>query len=1018
MKRILTLALVAASLSVSAQRTKFNFNGDWNLHYPAKSIEHPGETRNVTLPRAWNEDYAYRVGIASLPDDTCRYTKTFVAPGEWADKRIFIEFEGARQCAIVYLNGQKVGMSQNGVMAFGFDLTPYIIIGKENRLEVLTDNDWAYKEKNPDGTELLVPKNATTTKDGNNLPNNSLAPTSYQWNNKNFNMNMGGLPKNVYLHVTDAIHQTLPLYSNLGTTGVYIYGSEYDIKGRKVTANVESQVINSSSAPQKVTLRVEVFDNEGRQVAKFSGQSAMVMAGDTVTLKASKRLSGVHFWSWGYGYLYTVKTSLAYSGRQTDEVATRTGFRKTRFAEGKIWLNDRCMMVHGYAQRTSNEWPAVGIDIPAWLSDYSNDLMVRSGGNVVRWMHVTPTRQDVESCDRVGLIQAMPAGDAEKDVVGRHWTQRTELMRDAIIYNRNNPSILFYEGGNESISREHMIELKQIRDLYDPNGGRAVGSREMLDIDEAEYGGEMLYINKSKKHPMWAMEYCRDEGYRMYWDDYSYPYHRHGAGPLYRKADASIYNQNQDQFAIEQIRRWNDYYILRPGMGKRVSSGGVKIIFSDTNTHGRSEMNYRVSGVVDAMRIEKDAFYAHQVMWNSWVDVQHKASHIIGHWNYDDGVEKDVYVVSTSPVVELFVNGKSVGKSTKAEYTFLHTFRKVKWERGEVRAVSYASDETTIESEASHRTAGAPHHLKLTLMQNPDGGMKADGSDLALIQIEVVDKDGMRCPLDNRIIHWSLEGEATWRGGIAKSPDLDNYILSTSLPVEAGVSRVLVRSTTTPGAIRLTAKALGMSDATMEWSSSPVKGQINAGMSTYLASEHLSSVLTRGETPSSPSYTDKKRTIDILSATAGANSDDARNSFDDNELSEWRNDGRLSTAWITYTLSEAAAIEEINIKLTGWRQRSYPLEVYATTDDGEQHLVWKGNTEKSLGYVSLFIDNPVKAKSYTIRQMGQATDKEAFGAITELAGGNAGELDLYKTPGSEKVKGELRIVEVDFIKSF
>ena len=51
---------------------------------------------------------------------------------------------------------------------------------------------------------------------------------------------------------------------------------------------------------------------------------------------------------------------------------------------------------------------------------------------------------------------------------------------------------MFYECGNESISREHMIEMKAIRDKYDPHGGRAIGSREMLDIREAEYGGEML----------------------------------------------------------------------------------------------------------------------------------------------------------------------------------------------------------------------------------------------------------------------------------------------------------------------------------------------------------------------------------------------------------------------------------------------------------------------------------------------------------------------------------------------
>jgi beta-galactosidase/beta-glucuronidase len=226
----------------------------------------------------------------------------------------------------------------------------------------------------------------------------------------------------------------------------------------------------------------------------MSGESVTLQPGETRVVSIEKKQTGLRLWSWGYGYLYTVYTYLVDGDKadphplkkEEDMVATRTGFRKTRFGEGKIWLNDRVLMVHGYAQRTSNEWPAVGISVPAWMSDYSNRLMVESGGNLVRWMHVTPWKQDIESCDRVGLLQAMPAGDAEKDVEGARWQQRLELMRDAIIYNRNNPSIVFYECGNKGISREHMLQMKQLRDQYDPHGGRAIGSREMLDIDEAE----------------------------------------------------------------------------------------------------------------------------------------------------------------------------------------------------------------------------------------------------------------------------------------------------------------------------------------------------------------------------------------------------------------------------------------------------------------------------------------------------------------------------------------------------
>jgi len=205
-------------------------------------------------------------------------------------------------------------------------------------------------------------------------------------------------------------------------------------------------------------------------------------------------------------------------------------------------------------------------------------------------------------------------------------------MRDAIIYNRNSPSIVFYESGNRGVSVPHMAEMKALRDQFDPHGGRAAGSREMLNSKIAEYGGEMLYINKSARLPMWAMEYSRDEGQRKYWDHLTPPYHPDGKGPLHRGQDASAYNRNQDSHAMENVRRWHDYWRERPGTGTRVSSGGVNIVFSDSNTHHHGEENYRRSGEVDAMRIAKDGFYAHQVMWDGWVDIEQPRIHIIGHW--------------------------------------------------------------------------------------------------------------------------------------------------------------------------------------------------------------------------------------------------------------------------------------------------------------------------------------------------------------------------------------------------
>ena len=1023
MKKKLLLLCMAFAAFIQANaidRTKLNFNGGWLLKVgdiPGAELTNHADNawKQVTLPRAFNENEAFKVSIEHLSDTVMWYRKHFNI-SETGDRKYFIEFEGVRFGADIWLNGKKVGYTENGVMASGFDLTPYIIKG-ENVIAVRVDNSWTYRER-------------TTGQ-------------RYQWNDKNFNANYGGIPKNVFLHITDKLYQTLPLYSNLGTTGTYIYGTDYDIAGRKVTVNAETQVKNEDSKARSFRFFAKVLDADGREVSHFDGDRYTLQPGETKTVKVSGTLKDAHFWSWGYGYLYTVKTLLkADDGSKIDDVATRTGFRKTQFGNGKFYLNDRAIMMHGYAQRTSNEWPGVGMSVPAWLSDYSNRLMVESGGNLVRWMHICPWKQDIESCDRVGLLQAMPAGDAEKDVDGRRWEQRLELMRDAIIYNRNNPSIIFYESGNKGVSREHMLQMKQIRDQYDPFGGRASGSREMLNIDEAEYGGEMLYINKSKKHPMWSMEYLRDEGLRKYWDEQSYPYHKEGDGPLYRGKPALEYNHNMDAFAAAMVNKWFEYWQERPGTGKRVSDGGTKIIFSDTNTHHRGEANYRSSGVTDAMRIPKDAFFAHQVMWNGWVSPEKDATYIVGHWNYEPGtVKPEEYVVSTGDEVELFINGRSIGKGERSSH-FLFTFRNVKFEAGKIEAVAYTDGKET--SRYSIETAGTPDHIKLTAIQNPEG-FKADGADMALIQVEVVDKDGRRCPLDNRTIHFSCQGEAEWLGGIATPNDeirkemaerkqsaaidrnetpeqkaarkangildssdsdntFNNCIGSTALPVECGVNRILIRSTATPGSIKVSASADGIKEtASIELNTEKVD------IERYLPQNTLKGDLTRGETPSTPSYTDIKESVDIIGVTAGCDTESARNSFDDDETTEWKSDGKPEHAWITYQLKEKTAVDEIALKLTGWRNKMYPLEIYAG-----KKKVWEGYTYACLGYVHINIAKPVKAKDITIRMVGDAKSTEQISDTKELAGGKASTLDFI---GITKGKPVLRIVETDLLKN-
>jgi beta-galactosidase len=982
MKRIYLSLLYLLFFVCAFAGQRLNFNSSWLLKVGdqsgAENITFDDTSwQKVTLPYAFNGKEAFSVAISQQSDTVMWYRKHFTIGRYMNAKHVFIEFEGARQAADVYLNGYHVGINENGVTAFGFDLTPYINLNGDNVISVRVDNSWHYREQ--------------ATK------------SVFEWNDNNFNANYGGLSKNVWLHVMGDVYQTLPLYDNLKTTGTYIYANNFSIKEHKATINVESEVKNESDIKQNIGLEVEVIDLDGKTIAKFNGCNIEVPVGAVATCKASENVSNLHFWSWGYGYLYNIKTRLVADGKYIDEVSTRTGFRKTDFADAIVKINDRAIQFKGFAQRSSNEWPAIGLSVPVWMSDYSNSQALNCNANLFRWMHITPWKQDIESFDRVGMMQSMPAGDAEKDAKGRQWEQRKEVMRDAIIYNRNNPSIIFYECGNNQISDSHMTEMKTIRDKYDPEGGRAIGSRNMLDSRVAEYGGEMLYVNKSAYKPMWQMEYCRDEGLRKYWDSYSYPYHPEGKGPLYRGEPAPSYNHNQDELAVENVARWNEYWMERPGTGTRVNSGGAKIIFSDTNTHFRGEVNYRTSGDVDAMRIPKDSWYVHQTMWDGWVDTERNHTYIIGHWNYTDTVTKSVYVVSTSKNVELFLNGKSLGMGTRSN-TFLFTFKNVKWQPGRLIALG-RNDKGAEESRYEIKTAGKAATLRLRWVNAPNI-FRADGADVRIAEIEIVDKDGNRCPLANDMIHFTVDGPAEWLGGIALGNN-HNYISDKTLPVECGVNRVMIRSCVNAGKITIKAAAQGFSETSLSIKSESVP--VNNGFYADASGKAIEAdwgsmmpcILNRGETPSTSSYTQKKNTIAIKYAEAASDTANVKASYDDNESTHWSSDGMLENAYIRYHLARKAKINEMVIKVLGFRDSSYPIEVYSG-----RKLVFKGFTHKGLGYCHI----PLKLTfndTFTIKMVGPASVKDAFADMVELADKSNKQL---KSSNSNK----LQIIEVEF----
>jgi len=371
-------------------------------------------------------------------------------------------------------------------------------------------------------------------------------------------------------------------------------------------------------------------------------------------------------------------------------------------------------------------------------------------------------------------------------------------------------------------------------------------------------------------------------------------------------------------------------------------------------------------------------------------------AYIIGHWNYAPGTKKNVYIVSSADKVELFVNGKSLGFGEQST-RFLFTFKDVEWRPGTVSAVGYDAGGKEI-TETWKKTAGKPAAVRLTGGTGPQG-LHADGADLALVDVEVVDADGNRCPTALNLINFSLSGPAKWRGGIAQGPD--NYILSRSLPVENGVNRVIIRSTTNAGKIVLSANANGLKSATVEIVSRPIK--VMDGLSLEMPDAGLRPNLERGPTPAGPSFTVSRRAVHIARATAGANEDQAAKSFDDDETTEWASDGKIANGWIKYDFAQPASVGEVTLKLTGWRTQSYPIRVLV-----DDKVVFAGATPRSLGYVT-FTFPPVMGASLKIELAGSAGDRDAFGNIIEIPG----TLDPQSSAGKSGAKSTLSIVEIE-----
>ena len=677
-------------------------------------------------------------------------------------------------------------------------------------------------------------------------------------------------------------------------------------------------VAKASDAGVVYQTAVEAEAYSAENLSNYTGVTN-VNTVDVTHIQASYDAEDVRFWSTDDPYLYTVYTLLKDgSGNVVDVQKNETGFRKISYdANSGIQINDKAVWMPGYAQRSTNEWAVIGVS-PAWMEDYDMALLKENNSNFIRWMHVAPKPFEVRSSDRYGVAVVVPAGDKEGAVDGRQWTQRVEAMRDVMIYFRNSPSVVFYETGNSAVGdAARANDMKRVYDIVDPYGMRFIGARSTQNADQLNYDNNYagtMYGNygaaavnamkaNGKMGPIMETEYARDESPRRVWDVYSPPDFDYVNKFISKggKADGyDVWNKTQEQATVDNVREYNGYYANRAGAGNSIYSAAAMMVWSDSNMHTRNTAteNCRTTGRVDPVRQTKEMFEGTRAAQASEPTI-----HIVGHWSYPevsddtynyfgtetividgshsyekytneklkrDPTKKTVYVIGSIDVskVELYRvdNGAEtlLGTDDTPEANFIYQFDNIDVTKGDgVIAKAYDGRGTEVATDEIARTYDAVS-LRLTphtaVKEDAEGNVstdwRADGSDIAYFDVEVVDKNGNVCALNYDRINFSYSGEGKYLGGYnsgngtgcfqnsEESRGLSFYFGGNKDGVttlgkdyvyaENGTNRIFVRSTRNAGSFTLTATMDGMLPVSSTISSEPV--ELEGGLTTQMQS--------------------------------------------------------------------------------------------------------------------------------------------------------------------------------------
>ena len=778
--------LLVCLASQAQQRRHINFDEGWKFHFghavdPVKDFNYgitaifakSGKTDNTAIAIRFNDsawrkldlphDWAVELPFANSPSFDVQshgykpvgglfpetsigwYRKHFTIPASDSGQRFQVQFDGIFRDADIWLNGFYLGNNQSGYIGANYDITDYINYNRDN--------------------VLVVRVNAT----------------QYEgWFYEG-----AGIYRHVWLNQSNNLH--------IADDGVFVTSQ---VKGSTATVTIQTAVRNKYLAAANCSVYAYLTDRNGKKLAQTTEQPLSLAVNEEKTAKQNLTLAAIRPWSLEDPYLYRVVSIIKQNGKVIDSVKHRFGIRTIAIKPNGVFLNGKYIKIKG--TNNHQDHAGLGSALPDYLHYYRIRLLKDLGSNAYRTSHNAPAPELLDACDSLGMLVM-----DEQRLLNSSPEYMSQFER-LIKRDRNHPSIFIWSIGNEegwiqtnSTGKRIAQTLLARQQELDPSRTSTYAA----DVANVFHGvNEVIPVRGFNYRQFGVADYHRDHPNQpIMGTEMGSTVTTRG---IYEKDSVIGYVPDQDITApwwASTAETWwtlaaeNDFWLggfVWTGLDYRGEPTPFQ--WPNINSH---------FGIMDMCGFPKNIYYYYQSWWTD-KDVLH----ISPHWNWPgkEGNPIDVWVNTNADNVELFLNGKSLGKKEMPRNRHLQW--SVNYEPGRLEAIGYKNSRKLT---AKVETTGAPFEVVLTPYKTT---IWADGKDATVMNISVVDRQGREVPDANNLIRFSFTGDAKIIGvgnGDPSSHEPDKYLSDTGWQRRLfnGKCQVILQAGKTAGIIKFQAQS-------------------------------------------------------------------------------------------------------------------------------------------------------------------------------------------------------------------